>query len=225
MLSFLAQSVPRTETAHQNPLISREGVAVTHFLTPEKTDEAFLMRQTYKIDKLKEFMKKYRKYSFAPPYHFHWDQSETFVIEKGSMVVKVDGKEQTFYAKDGPLKIEAGAYHTFDIGLSTNEDLVMKVNSQPEIGATDEKFFRNLFSYLDDCHKAGMKPSLFQMLLFIHDADASLAIGSVPSGVGRFVGKWVLGYIGGKVIGEKLLGYKSSYEEYYIDGESEKKRQ
>ncbi len=225
MLSFLAQSVPRTETAHQNPLISREGVMVSQFLTPEQTNEAFLMRQTFKMDKLKEFMKKYPNESFAPPYHFHWDQSETFVIEKGSIKVKIDDKEKTYYAKDSPLLIETGAYHTFDIGLDTDEDLVVKVNSQPEDGATDERFFRNMFSYLDDCLKAGMNPSLFQLLLFIHDAEASIAIGSVPNSIGKFIGKWVLGYIGGKVIGEKLLGYKSSYEEYYICGESEKKRQ
>ncbi len=225
MLSFLAQPVPRTETAHQNPLITREGAAVTHFLTPEQTDEAFLMRQTYKVDKLKELMQKYPKYRLAPVYHFHWGQSETFIVEKGFMVAKLDGKEKTVSAKDGPLKIEAGVYHTFEIGLETNEDLVMKINSQPEDGATDEKFFRNLFSYFDDCLKAGVKPSLFQVLLFFHDGDISFGIGTASSGFGRFIGKWVLGYIGGKIIGEKLLGYKSSYEEYYVNGESEKKRQ
>ncbi len=225
MLSFLAQSVPRTETAQQNPLVSAEGTVITQFLTPEQTNEAFLMRQTYKIDKLKEFMKKYPKTQLVPPYHWHWDQSETFFIEQGSLVTKLNGKEKTFSAKDGSFKVEAGVYHTFEIGLETNEDFIGKVNSQPEDGATDEKFFRNLFSYLDDCHKAGVEPSLFQMLLFMHDGDMSLAIGSAPSGIGKFVGKWVLGYIGGKVIGEKLLGYKSSYPEYYIDGESEKKRQ
>ena len=225
MLSFLAQSLPKTETAQQNPLVSADGAVITQFLTPEQTDEAFLMRQTYKIDKVVEFTKKHPQTQIFPPYHWHWDQSETFVIEKGALAAKLDGKEKTFLTKDGPLKIKAGAYHRFEIGLSANEDLVIKVNAQPEDGATDEKFFRNLFSYLDDCHKAGVAPSLFQLLLFLHDGDMSLAIGSAPSGIGKFFSKWVLGYIGGKIIGEKVLGYKSSYAEYYIDGESEKKRQ
>ena len=136
----------------------------------------------------------------------------------------IDGKGHTYSSKDGQFKVEAREYHIFDADFSTNEDVILKVNALPEDGATDERFFRNLFGYLEDCYKAGVKPSMFQMLLFLHDADASIALTKVPGGFGRFIGKWILGFIGGKVIGEKLLGYRSSYKEYYcVNVEGEKK--
>ena len=79
----------------------------------------------------------------------------------------------------------------------------------------EEQFFRNFFGYLDDCQKAGQSPSVFQLFRFLYSINAPLAF-SVPGPV--WVGKqfsWLLMGIMGPVIGEWLLGYKESYEEYY----------
>ena len=88
-----------------------------------------------------------------------------------------------------------------------------------------EKYFRNLLGYLDDCQRANVHPDLFQILLILHDNQTSLAVTKIPEKVRKFVSKWILGYVGGKIIGEKILGYRSSYAEYYISDEAEKKRQ
>ena len=97
--------------------------------------------------------------------------------------------------------------------LTTGEDLSFVVWS-PEEDGVEEVFFRNLFSYLDDCQRSGTSPSLPQLLLFLHSHDVSLALPGLPKWLGKVVSKWGLGFIGGKVIGKWLLGYQSSYKEY-----------
>lgn len=90
--------------------------------------------------------------------------------------------------------------------------------SQIHISATpsrgiDEKFFRNLYSYLDDCQTQDIEPSVPQLLLFLDSAEVSLAFpGPGPVmrllswGLGVVVGRWIAGYV---------MGLKSTYEEYF----------
>lgn len=47
--------------------------------------------------------------------------------------------------------------------------------SSPEAEGVSERFFRNLYSYLDDCYVQGASPSLFQLLIFLDSAETSLA--------------------------------------------------
>jgi len=77
-----------------------------------------------------------------------------------------------------------------------------------------EKFFRNIYSYLDDCTSQKVAPSLPQLLLFLDSAEVSLAFAwgpdwlmrAVSYGFGVVVGRWFGGYV---------LGYKASYPEYW----------
>lgn len=112
-------------------------------------------------------------------------------------------------------------YHTFAFDTSLDEDLSIKIWAEPEEGASD-KFFRNLFSYLDDCRKAKSPPNTFQLLLFLHSGETYLVLPQLPKFLGKFISQRVLGYVGGKVIGEKLLGFKESYPEYWVGPDTKK---
>lgn len=89
--------------------------------------------------------------------------------------------------------------------------------SSPEAEGVNERFFRNLYSYLDDCYVQGASPSLFQLLVFLDSAETSLAF----PGPGWLVrpASWLLGVVLGRWIGGFILGYRASYEEYWKDSE------
>jgi hypothetical protein len=62
-------------------------------------------------------------------------------------------------------------------------------------------------------------PSPFQIFRFLHSANAPLAIGVPgPAWLARWV-SWAVMIGMGVVVGEWVLGYKGSYEEYYIGEE------
>lgn len=108
-------------------------------------------------------------------------------------------------------------YHRFENASST-EDLVMNIQLDPEDAENEERFFRNFFGYLDDCKLAKVEPSVFQLFVFLHSADTPLAVpmpnlGAWMEGVGVRV-SWVLMVVVAWV-GRVVLGYRSSYREYY----------
>jgi len=223
MLSFLGQKFKRSNRASENPLITDGGASATRFLIPKSPEEGFLMETIFFHDKWTKLKEGGKGATTLPPYHFHWVQEEIFIVEKGAFIFEVEGKTIRVTPADGETSVPGGDYHLFYPDTSTGEDTVMKTWALPDYGA-DECFFRNLFSYLEDCKAHNIKPSLFQLLLFLHEHDISLAIPSLPKSIGKFVGKWVMGYFGGKIIGQMVLGYKPSYEEYYA-GETIKKDQ
>lgn len=94
--------------------------------------------------------------------------------------------------------------------------------SSPEDDGVSERFFRNLYSYLEDCGNQGVEPSPPQLLLFLHSAEVSLAFSWGPDWLMRGV-SWGLGLVVGKWVGQYVLGYKESYPEYY-DPEGKKER-
>jgi len=70
----------------------------------------------------------------------------------------------------------------------------------------------NIQTYRDDCRKAGIAPSLPQLLLIMRKGDTFMALPGP-----KFIIKplsILLGFIGGLVIGKWLLGYSESYPEY-----------
>ncbi len=77
----------------------------------------------------------------------------------------------------------------------------------PEDLDSEARFFRNFFGYLDDCRRAAVPPSLFQLMIFLHAADTPLALPLPWEPVGylasrvvlaavAFWGRWILGYPG-----------------------------
>lgn len=222
MLSFLVKSPPRLVRYTENPLILDDGASIIHFLTPKSSSDGFLVQQTFVFKEVEKLKTKGKNSVFKPPYHWHWNQIETFKVEKGAMLLTMDGKTQSITPKDGPVSVPNETYHSFDIDMSAKEDLVVSIWALPEYGVT-ESFFRNRFGYYDDCRRTGSDPSMFQLLVFTYNAEMSLGFPSLPKWAGKFVSRWGFGFLGGKIIGEKILGYKSVYEEY-VDLENIKKK-
>lgn len=104
--------------------------------------------------------------------------------------------------------------HAFWCHESCSEDLIFKVWLTPENldHGLDEKFMRNFDGYLVDCEKAKVAPSLFQLLLFLYDADIVL---TPPFWVPLFFLKSVH-HVLAHWVGHRLLGYQTSYPEYYV---------
>jgi hypothetical protein len=74
----------------------------------------------------------------------------------------------------------------------------------------DEIFLRNFASYLMDCERENINPSLFQLLVFLWNADIVLTP-PFPVPIFLLAG---LHYFLAHIVGEVLLGYKSTYPEY-----------
>ena len=146
-----------------------------------------------------------------PPYHWHKYQTETFTVESGIFLATVEGKDEAITA-GRTVTIRPGIYHTFKNG-SPDTDLVVCAGLDPQERERDEAFFRNLYCYLDDCRKAGMSPSPFQMCLWLYCFDCYLALPGP-----RPLAKWFserLVWTMGVMIGKWLLGMRESYPEYF----------
>ena len=202
MLSILCANVPRTNTASQSRLSYEDGQSFQEF---HGSSADYLMTHTLPPSTTKTF--------FAPPLHHHMYQVEYFRIVSGKGLFHLSGKQITV-EKDKVITIPVGAYHRFENG-STTEPLVVDITLTPPERAKEERFFRNFFGYLEDCRKAKMEPSLFQLLRFLHAVDGPLAL-PVPAPVWvRHWIDWAFMMVGGVMIGEWLLGYQESYKEYY----------
>ena len=130
-----------------------------------------------------------------------------------------------------PVTIPPLARHTFKADPACSETCVIQIElkvsplvddntAEEELGC-NESFFRNLYCYLDDCESQKVKPSLPQLLLFLHSAEVSLAFPG-PGWMARPL-SYAFGLVMGKLVGEYLLGYKSSYPEYYDSSLASKK--
>lgn len=99
--------------------------------------------------------------------------------------------------------------HSF---ISTTTYTLSTVSAAPSRGI-DEMFFRNLYSYLDDCDKQNVEPNLPQLLLFLDAAEVSVAFPG-PAPLMRLL-SWGLGVVMGRWYGGWWLGLKSTYGEYF----------
>jgi mannose-6-phosphate isomerase-like protein (cupin superfamily) len=215
MLSFLRPHVPRTNTATQNPLTFEDGASSTHFHNPS---EAYMMTHTLPPDNIRPMDK--QRTMFAPPWHYHIYQTESFKVKSGAARFFLRDK-QFVVQENGTTHIPIGYYHKFE-NASKDEPLVIDIRLDEQVWQMEESFFRNFFGYLEDCRKASVEPSLFQLERFLYSMDVPLAIPVPgPEWLGRAV-SWSFMVVTGVVVGEWMLGYKGSYPEYYV-GEVDKK--
>jgi len=221
MLSFLSHPPRRTNISSQKSFTSSDGAVTTEFLTPENSDGELMIRQTFHLKKIQEIRNTGKEPEII--FHreiFHWDKTEAFTLERGKLASHCEGRFHTYYSAVISFEAYPGWSHIFEV-YSDRDDEDGVVTRKLENG---EKFFRNLLGYLDDCQRANVQPDIFQLLLILHDNQTSLTVPKIPAKIRKFFGKWILGYIGGKIIGEKILGYKSSYPEYYLERASDKKK-
>lgn len=156
-----------------------------------------------------------------PPYHWHWRQDEYFRIRRGRYIFTVEGVETTYTRDDTaaqPIHVPPRQHHTFRLDPSSEDEQgEIEISAAPADDGLSERFFRNLYSYLHDCHTQDVGPSLPQLLLFLDDAEVSLALPG-PRWLAN-PASWALGVVVGRWFGGLMLGYKASYPEYYEEVE------
>jgi mannose-6-phosphate isomerase-like protein (cupin superfamily) len=208
MFSFLAQHPLHTNTASLNPITYEDGRSSQIFFNPSAK---YMVRHTI----FATTTKKGRSF-FNPPMHFHMYQTEEFQVVSGVARFALDGEKIMRNAGEIQV-IPKGRYHCFENASESGEDLVIDLRLDQQVWEMEERFFRNFFGYLEDCHKAKQSPSLFQILLFLHTVDGPLAIPVPgPAWLGRQI-SWVFMVVLGVVVGEWLLGYSGTYSAYYTD--------
>ena len=119
--------------------------------------------------------------------------------------------EETVYA--GRITIPATARHTFRADPTCETDAEIHISPTPAGSGIEEIFFRNLYSYLDDCKAQKIEPSVPKLLLFLHSAEVSLAFPG-PAPLMRWL-SWGMGLVVQKWFGGYVLGLKTSYPEYF----------
>ena len=157
-----------------------------------------------------------------PPFHYHIYQTERFRVVSGEGVFwrGIDSKPwATLSSKSSAQSaaVEPRRYHRFE-NASKTEDLVIDVQLDPEDDEGEQRFFRNFFGYLDDCKSHKVAPSFFQLMVFLYEADTPLAL-PLPY---EWLGVWVsrLFLIAVAFVGHWVLGYRTSYPEYYAEKKS-----
>lgn len=120
-----------------------------------------------------------------------------------------------------PVRIPARARHTFKVddtheGPCTIEISTytspMSPSNDPEAFGANAKFFRNIYSYLDDCYTQNVSPSLPQLLLMLDSAEISMAFPGPPWLA--HPASYAFGVVVGRWFGGHVLGYQASYPEY-----------
>ncbi|KAK5464636.1 hypothetical protein LTS15_001198 [Exophiala xenobiotica] len=223
MIPFLARHPPRTRVAHLNKIFFDEGRSYIEFkaasdrylvinrLPPAPIDESA-------SDNGGQAIPSPPNCALNPPLHWHSRQEEFFHVLEGNAAFYLEGRKCV--ATTGEVvKIPEGAFHTFR-NASSKDDLVVEFVLEPRNRERDEEFFRNTQTYRDDCKKAGIPRSMFQVLLFNYRANVVLAFPGP-----RFIAKplgLLLNFFGAW-IGRLIFGFQDSYPEYY-DGKAEAHR-
>ena len=202
MFSAFVTQVPRSNTASLLKVTYEDGASAQEF---HGSGADYFMTHTLPPAKTKTM--------FAPPLHYHMNQTEYFRIVSGEGRFYLSGKTISARQND-VVTIPIGAYHRFE-NARDEKPLVVDITLDPHKPEQDVSFFRNFFGYLEDCRVHKMQPSLFQLLRFLHAVDGPLSI--MPAGPEAFRNwcDWAFMIFFGVVVGEWLLGYQGSYPEYY----------
>jgi len=145
-----------------------------------------------------------------PPLHWHSKQDEFFHVLEGQATFYLGGRKKAAVAGDVVI-IPEGQFHTFR-NASHQDELVVEFVLEPRDRVRDEQFFRNTQTYRDDCRKAGMPRSLFQVLIFNQRANVILALPG-PEFIAKPMGR-LLTFVGA-LVGKWIFGFHDSYAEYY----------
>ena len=206
--TFLSSRPARTTTAHL-PIITGPHQA-SHIWFQKEGRYDYLYEEHYISTHPKAQGGKAGSQS-GPGLHLHLKQDEYFKVVEGKLGVSIDGKDHYLTPESPEAIVPAGSVHRFwpEEGGGQTGNLIIKVRVDKYPGGFDERFMRNMLSYIADCEKANTSPSLFQIILFGYAHDICLAF-PLPRAILQPL-HWFLGY----VVASRLLGYQESYPEYY----------
>lgn len=173
MLSFLrTRSVPRTKISHLSTLSLEGGRSTVKFssavgLASGETTILFTLppAATESDSAPNSFL--------IPPYHFHPRQNEIFNVTSGDLLMVVEGRKVVVSAGE-TFMVHRFEYHSFS-NASTTESATLEVHFDPANRRREERFFRNLCGYLEDCNDKGKAmgtgASFAQIVAFTWEAD------------------------------------------------------
>ncbi|PHH90756.1 hypothetical protein CDD83_2752 [Cordyceps sp. RAO-2017] len=195
----------RTATPSEPRILTAHDAALFEFLHGD--DGRWFVRETHYIDNAVV-----RAGRSGPPLHIHLQQTEYFEVEQGVIGIVKNGQELALTKEDGVIEVPPGTRHRFWAHPSGREDLIFRVWTEPQglDHGFDEDFLRNLVAYQRDCLKAGIAPSVFQLLLIGYN---STTLATPPFWLPLWLLKAVH-YVLACWVAGALLGYKGSYPEY-----------
>jgi quercetin dioxygenase-like cupin family protein len=200
----------RTHTANNTEIVTFGG-AIRHRLHPRDANQAVSM--STRIDpKFNSHLSQFKNPANAP-YHWHYHQREDFLIESGSIIFHLDGKDVVKTKADGLISIHPGTYHTFRADPASSEEIFVRVTAPRDDPGLNEQFIRNIYSYMEDCTEQKIKPNICQLFLFLYSTDTYPALPG-PKFIAQPLSRYLTWFLG-VVVGKHILGFKESYEEYF----------
>lgn len=139
----------------------------------------------------------------VPFEHIHPLQSETFIVQEGSVYLKLSGKE--YYLKSGDQKtVHPGTPHTF----LNREDTPLRAVVEVRPALAFEHGIETIFGLAQDgkCDVKG-QPKFFQMAVLLHQSKGEFYLTNMPIQFQKFLFA-ILGRIG------RWMGYKAFYKKY-----------
>lgn len=121
------------------------------------------------------------------------------------------------YAFGETITIPRFVAHRFENIPGSTEPLSVLYRYDAQMYEMERRFFCNMLTYLDDCRKAGVRPSLPQLAIFAIDGRVPIEVFWVPGGeyfrclVNTIFLFWLA------VVGRVLFGYKGTYAEYHTE--------
>lgn len=216
MLSFLRTASPaRTVNAANNPVTYEDGRSSVEFRAPGSEYSMTHRLPPATAEGVASIV--------TPPLHYHIYQEEKFCVRSGvGRFYRGFGGEPFAVLSGGEgassrATVPPGVFHKFE-NASETDDLVVDVHLTPEEYEREQRFFRNLFGYLDDCRASQTAPNPFQLLAMLHAADTPIAVPTPWDWLSRLLSRLVTA--GGALVGTWLLGFRDSYPEYYEEGKS-----
>jgi mannose-6-phosphate isomerase-like protein (cupin superfamily) len=219
-LSFLRGPFPpRTITKHQNPTLLHDTLGRSFHLEFYRHPDiggkgAFFNKQAYPPhnSQLDSELTLY-----YPPAHYHLLSDEHFIVSAGAGTWYLWDRS-VHLSKGDEIVIPARTWHRFEGDASLDQPLTIDVKYDKAYAAMEERFFRNTLSYIGDCSKAGVTPSVFQlMVFFVHNMMPPGIRTPGPEFLNLLLNTAFMFVVGG--VGEFLLGYQASYPEYYDESE------
>ncbi|KAK1779563.1 hypothetical protein QBC45DRAFT_132539 [Copromyces sp. CBS 386.78] len=212
---WLSPRPPQRTKINDKPSWSHLGDAAL-YEPLSKPDGLWYIRETHHVENY--FV---RAGLSGPPLHIHRLQDEFFKVEQGVLGVVKNGVEYAITKDDGVFPIPRGTRHRFWAHKTGTEDLVFSIWLDPctskQEHILDANFLRNLSGYVNDCLKAGLQPSVLQIILFTENASSLLCppfLNWMPTPMLFWAHRGIAWYA------ERILGYERSYPEYTRDSYS-----
>jgi hypothetical protein len=152
----------------------------------------------------------------APMSHYHLLQTESFYISGGSGYWFLNGRRHHLRTGD-TITIPRFHAHRFEsIHNDTQTPLRIEYRYDAQMYDMEERFFRNVLTYMWDCKRAGVEPGLCQICVFLAGCWMPGEILRVPW-IGEY-GRCLLNTIfmwTFAAVGLVFLGCRTNYREYY----------